>query len=293
MLYSKIEKEVDEIDVIIRLHSIKGEDYFMRVYISADLEGIAGISRWEETLKGNKDYDHFCEQMTREVTAACEGAIEAGADYILVKDAHGDGKNLIHHRLPKNVKVISGWSNHPYGMVEGLDAQFDAAIFIGYHCGIGTNGSPLAHTLYPEKIKNITINGEEADEFLIYAYACHMIGVPVKAVSGDGELMRHIRDFDPSIRTIAVQEGFGGAMVSIHPEVAVERIKRNVKKALQSEEKFLLKKPDSFEVKIEFVHHEDAYKFSFYPNVEQMSEYSIRYVTDRYMDVLSLFLFLE
>lgn len=265
----------------------------MRVYISADLEGIAGISKWEETLKGNKDYDRFCEQMTREVAAACKGAAEAGADYILVKDAHGDGKNLIHQMLPKNVKVISGWSNHPYGMVEGIDAQFDAAILIGYHCGNSTNGSPLAHTLYPEKIKRITINDEEADEFLIYTYACHMLDVPVKAVSGDGELMRHVRNFDPSIRTIAVQEGFGGAMVSIHPDMAVERIERNVKKSLQSEADFLIKKPESFEVKIEFVHHEDAYKFSFYPGVEQISEYSIRYVTSDYNQVLSLFLFLE
>lgn len=265
----------------------------MRIYISADIEGVAGISKWEETIKGNKDYDRFREQMTREVAAACEGAIEAGADYILVKDAHGDGKNLMHQMLPRSVKVISGWSNHPYGMVEGIDAQFDAALFIGYHCGVSTNGSSLAHTLYPDKIKSITINGEAADEFLIYAYACHMIGVPIKAVSGDGELMRHVRSFDPSIRTIAVQEGFGGAMVSIHPDIAVERIKRNVKRSLQSEEKFELKQPESFEVNIEFIRHEDAYKFSFYPNVEQISEYGIRYVANHYMDVLTLFLFLK
>lgn len=265
----------------------------MRVYISADMEGIAGISKWDETIKGKQDYEHYREQMTREVAAACEGAIEAGADYILVKDGHDDGKNLIHSMLPKNVKVISGWSNHPYNMVEGIDESFNAAIFIGYHCGAHSNGSPLAHTLYPDRIKNITINGENADEFLIHAYACHMIGVPIVAVSGDGELMRHVRTFDESIKTIAVQEGFGGAMVSIHPELAVERIKRGVKKSLEGEIIQALKQPDTFEMLIEFNNHADAYKFSFYPNVEQVGEYTIRYESNHYMHLLTLLLFLS
>lgn len=264
----------------------------MRIYISADMEGIAGISKWDETIKGKQDYETYREQMSMEVAAACEGAIAAGADYILVKDAHEDGKNLIHSILPRNVKVISGWSNHPYGMVEGLDESFDAVIFIGYHCGASSNGSPLAHTLYPDRIKNISINGEDADEFLIHAYACHMIGVPVVAVSGDGELMRHVRAFDPQIKTIALQEGFGGAMVSIHPDLAVERIKRGVKKSLECRVEHPLKKPESFEMIVEFKNHADAYKYSFYPNAEQINEYCVRYISTQYMDLLTFMLFL-
>ena len=266
----------------------------MRVYISADMEGIAGISKWDETIKGKQDYERYREQMSREVAAACEGAIEAGADYILVKDAHEDGKNLLHELLPRNVKVISGWSNHPYCMVEGLDESFDAAIFIGYHCGAATNGSPLAHTLYPNRIKNITINGENADEFLIHAYACQMIGVPIAAVSGDGELMRRVRAFDSQIKTIALQEGFGGAMVSIHPDLAIERIRRGVKKSLtEGEMKAEKKLPETFEMVIEFKNHAEAYKFSFYPNAEQINEYCMRYVSNQYMDLLTLMLFLS
>ncbi len=264
----------------------------MRIYISADMEGIAGISKWDETIKGSQDYEKYRQQMTREVAAACEGAIEAGADYILVKDGHEDGKNLIHEALPKNVKVISGWSNHPYCMVEGLDESFDAVIMIGYHCAGYSNGSPLAHTLYPERIKGITINGEVADEFLIHTYACHMIGVPVVVVSGDGELMRHIKAFDPQIKTIAVQEGFGGSVVSIHPDLAVERIKRGVKKTLESTIEYEFKRPDRFEMVLEFKNHVDAYKFSFYPNVQQLDEYRVRYVSNNYMDLLSMMLFL-
>lgn len=266
----------------------------MRVYISADMEGVAGVSKWDETIKGKEDYERYRQQMTREVAAACEGAIEAGADYVLVKDAHEDGKNLLHELLPKNVKVISGWSNHPYCMVEGLDESFDAAIFIGYHCGAASNGSPLAHTLYPNRIKNITINGEDADEFLIHAYTCYMIGVPIVAVSGDGELMRHVRAFDSSIKTIAIQEGFGGGVVSIHPDLAIERIKRGIRKSLTERQmnSDSLKLPETFEMIIEFKNHADAYKFSFYPNAEQINEYCIRFVSNHYMDLLTLLLFL-
>ena len=264
----------------------------MKVYISADLEGITGVSKWNETEKGRQDYEIYRRQMSLEVAAACEGAIDAGADFILVKDAHADGKNIIHELLPREAKVISGWSNHPYNMVEGLDESFDAVIFIGYHSGAHSNGSPLAHTLYPERVSHITINDQDADEFLIHTYASYMIGVPVVAVSGDGDLMRAIREFDERIKTIAVQEGFGGAMVSIHPELATERIRKGVKKALDNLEEYSFEQPEEYEMIIDFKHHKDAYKFSFYPNVEQISEYSIRYVSNNYMHLLALLLFL-
>ena len=264
----------------------------MKVYISADLEGVTGVSKWDETTKGKQDYEIYRKQMSLEVAAACEAAFEAGADVVLVKDAHDDGKNIIHELLPKNAKVISGWSNHPYNMVEGLDESFDAVIFIGYHSGAHSNGSPLAHTLYPDRIKNITINDQDADEFLIHTYAAYMIGVPVVAVSGDGDLMREIRDFDPRIKTVAVQEGFGGAIVSVHPQLAVERIKKGVRKALDNLEDYTFEQPEEYEMIIEFKDHADAYKFSFYPNVEQISEHSIRYVSNNYMHLLILMLFL-
>lgn len=266
----------------------------MRIYISADMEGIAGISRWDETEKGNAEYERYREQMTREVAAACEGALEAGAEYILVKDAHDRGKNLIHELLPRNVKIMSGWSQHPYNMVEGLDESFDAAIFIGYHCAAYTSGSSLAHTLYPNRVRKMTLNGDKADEFLLHAYICQMLGVPLIAVSGDGELMRHVKRFNAEIKTIATQESFGGAMVSIHPDLAIERIRRGVKKRLEEDiSTDKAKMPDQFELVIEFKDFADAYKFSFYPNAEQLDDYTIAYQSKDYMDILALLLFLS
>lgn len=264
----------------------------MRIYISADIEGTTGILSWQETLKGNDEYNRCREQMTREVAAACQGAIDAGADYIIVKDAHEDGKNLIHSMLPKEVKIISGWSNHPNNMVEGLDESFDGVIFVGYHSGGSSNGSPLAHTLSINSIRNITLNNKKADEFLIYAYAAHRLGVPVIAVSGDGELIRKVRSFDKTIKTVAVQEGFGGAVVSIHPDVAVSRIQKAAKRAVEGIANFSTSILEEYELKVEFKLHQDAYKYSFYPGAEQIGEYTIRYVSKNYMDILTLLMFM-
>lgn len=264
----------------------------MKVYISADIEGITGISTWDETMKSGKDYHYYREQMTKEVAAACEGFIQAGATQIMVKDAHEDGKNLIHSLLPKEVKVISGWSNHPYNMIEGLDESFDAVAFVGYHSGGGSNGSPLAHTLSNRTLRKITLNGEETDEFLIYAYGAHSIGVPVVAVTGDGDLIRHVKQFDSHIKTVAVQEGFGGAIVSIHPDLAIERIKKTMKRALENMDAYTLHVPEEYELVVEFKKHADAYKYSFYPNVEQVDEHTIRYVSNNYMHILTLLMFI-
>lgn len=100
----------------------------MKIFISADIEGVATTTLWPETEKGSEDYRLHAQQMTMEVIAACEAASEAGASEIVVRDAHEDGNNLDIWKLPENVTLIRGWSGHPYSMVYGIDPSFDAAI---------------------------------------------------------------------------------------------------------------------------------------------------------------------
>ena len=141
----------------------------MKIYISADIEGVTGVTHMEETLKNKADYDEFQEQMTAEVLAACNGALKAGAKEIYIKDAHDTGRNLIASKLPEQVKLIREWSQHPYCMMQELDDTFDAVIMIGYHSAAASQNSPLAHTL-TEKYSSIKINAKPASEFLINAY---------------------------------------------------------------------------------------------------------------------------
>ncbi len=142
----------------------------MKIFISADIEGVATTTLWPETEKGSEDYRLHAQQMTMEVIAACEAASEAGASEIVVRDAHEDGNNLDIWKLPENVTLIRGWSGHPYSMVYGIDPSFDAAIFIGYHSAASSEGNPLSHTesLNPLSVK---LNGALASEFLLYSYA--------------------------------------------------------------------------------------------------------------------------
>ena len=119
----------------------------MKVYISVDIEGVAGITHWDEATIGKPGYETFREQMTAEAAAACEGALAAGATGLLVKDAHSSGRNILPACLPESVQLIRSWSGDPLCMVEELDESFDAVAMVGYHSGAGFGGNPLAHVL--------------------------------------------------------------------------------------------------------------------------------------------------
>lgn len=265
----------------------------MKIYISADIEGITGTTNWDETEKTKSDYSPFAEQMNFEVAAACQGALDAGTEEILVKDAHDSARNLDQRKLPKEVKLLRGWTGHPFCMVGGLDQTFDAAIFIGYHSAAGSNANPLAHTLNSSDLKYIKINGEYASEFLINAYAAATVGVPVVFVSGDKGLTEEIKRVNSRISTVAVKEGVGAATVSIHPEQSVELIREQVEKSLKGElSQCLLMLPEEFEIEIAYSNHAKAYRYSFYPGAVQTAPDTLLFKSKDYFEVLRMMLFL-
>ena len=98
----------------------------IKVYVSADIEGVTGIAHWDEASRDHPAYREFQERMTTETASACQAAMTAGATEIVVKDAHGSGRNILAEQLPVPVRLIRGWSGHPYSMVQELDATFDA-----------------------------------------------------------------------------------------------------------------------------------------------------------------------
>ncbi|WP_461205141.1 M55 family metallopeptidase [Clostridium sp. DL1XJH146] len=266
----------------------------MKIFISADIEGVTGVTHWDETEKPNGDYPPFAEQMTREVLAACRGAQLSGAEQIVIKDAHSSGRNLIHSLLPEESLLIKGWSGHPFSMVQELDSSFDAAMFIGYHSGSGSSGSPLCHTMHEHNISYIKINGEETDEFLLHAYAAAYVGVPVVLVTGDKELKNHVKKINPNIKTVAVKEGIGNSTISLHPDIAISRIKKAAQNSLDKEllQSCLLKIPDEFDVIIGYSKPHLAYKASFYPGAQKVSPTAIRFVTNDYFEVMRMMMFL-
>jgi D-amino peptidase len=264
----------------------------MKIYISADIEGVTGVTHWDETLKEKPDYTEFQEQMTAEVLAACNGALKAGAKEIYIKDAHDSGRNLIASKLPEQVKLIREWSQHPYCMMQELDETFDAAIMIGYHSAAASQANPLAHTL-TDKYSSIKINAKPASEFLINSYTAGLVGVPVVFVSGDKGICDEALAFNERIWTVSVQEGVGSSTVSIHPHAATKKIEEGVEAAVSKDlSRLKIKLPPTFKVKIEYRDHTFAYRASFYPGVIRLANKTIQFENKDYFEILRTLMFI-
>ncbi|MBQ1704885.1 MAG: M55 family metallopeptidase [Clostridia bacterium] len=258
----------------------------MRVFISADIEGTTFTTLWDETERGKDLYPAAARQMTAEVKAACEGAIAAGADYILVNDAHDEAINLDVSQLPECVEVIRGWSGSPLSMVDGIDDSFDAVMFVGYHAAAGRIGNPLSHT-HSTKTTSVTLNGKICSEFLLYSWACAAFGVPSVLLCGDKTLIDDSRDLHPALHTVAVKDGLGGCTKSINPNLACRMIREMAEKALSQDLTHAgITLPKHFVFEVSYKEHRDAVRRSFYPGFTLLDDHTIRMETDDFMDVL-------
>ena len=258
----------------------------MKVYISADIEGVAGITNWEEARKEHPTYPEFREEMTAEVVAACEGAIAAGASEILIKDAHGSGRNIIAARLPDCARLIRGWSGHPLCMVQELDESFDALMFLGYHSKAGSDGNPLAHTL-SLKISRLAINGETASELFMHSLAAAMFKVPIVFASGDKGICADAKALIPGITTVPVSEGIGPSTVSIAPRRAQKLIQEGARAALGGDlAACRLALPEKFTLEITYDNPVEAYRVSWYPGMTKTGPQTVRFENSSYFEIL-------
>lgn len=263
----------------------------MKVYLSVDIEGIAGITHWDDADKKHPDYPEFREEMTREALAACEGAMAAGATEILIKDAHDTGRNIFGERLPECARLIHGWSGHPYSMVQELDDSFAAAAFIGYHSRAGSENNPLAHTM-TTRVALMTINGMPASEFMLHSYAAATFGVPVVFVSGDQGLCNDVAEFNPGVKTLAVSKGVGASTISMAPSLAQRLIREGVEEAVsRNRDRARLKLPSHFTLEITYAIPTQAYKAAWYPGAEHVRDNTVRLDAANFFDIMRMLRF--
>ena len=258
----------------------------MKLFLSADMEGTAGVTLWEETETGKRLYDHFARQMSSEVAAACEGAIAGGATEIVVKDAHDSACNIYPDMLPEQASILRSWARHPYSMMAGLDASFDGVMFTGYHSAASMPTNPLSHTMNGKNVY-VKINDIICPElFINAAYE----GKPIYLLTGDKGLCEWLRKMNANIPTVAVSEGMGGASLSINPHLAVKRIREAAEKALSIDpKKLMFPMPDHFRVEIAFRNHTYATNGSHYPGCVQLDSTRVAFESNDYMDVLKFF----
>ncbi len=203
----------------------------LKVFISVDMEGLAGVVTGPNVSSNGPDYPHFRAIMAAETNAAIDGAFRGGATEVLVRDSHGSKENLLPGDLDPRARLLRGVSSGPKNMMEGLDSTFSAVAFVGYHAKVGTPNAILEHTS-TGNVVDFSINGVSLPEGGYNALVAGLYGVPVVFVAGDRAVVDQIRGLVGPIDGVAVKDEIGDASNGMSPKAAQDEIRRTVQRAV-------------------------------------------------------------
>ena len=205
----------------------------MKVFISFDMEGVAGIVDWSQCRGPGQPYEEGRRLLLGEVNAAIDGALAGGATEIVCNDSHGTMNNLNPAELNGQAAYVSG-RHKPLYMMQGLDATADLVFMVGYHGSISGESSVLSHTYNPAVISHIELNGVRVGESGINALVALACQAPVGLITGDQQTIAEADPFLPDAERVVVKESFTrfGA-VNLHPEVARELIADGARRAME------------------------------------------------------------
>ena len=273
----------------------------MKVLISADMEGTCGVSSWVQVTpseyagagepSSQTEYERARHRMTAEVNAAIEGALEGGADEVIVNDSHDGMRNLIPEALHPSCQFITG-NDKPLSMMQGVDLDdIGCAFFTGYHAKAGTPGGPLAHT-WTGWVNDVRINGRTTGEFGINAAIAGAFGVPVTFVCGDEKAVAQTIDLlgDRCIG-VAVKQGLSTfSALHLHPLRAQALIREGAIQAVKNAKKakpFVL--PKKTTVEVDFEHQSRADHAARVPSVNRVGERTVSFKPADGVELITLF----
>jgi len=264
----------------------------VRVYISADLEGVAGAVTPEQLGPGGFEYQRFREFMTAEVVAAIEGARAGGATEILVSDSHGNGQNLLIERLPDDVRVIRAWPR-PLGMMEGVDSTFDAVLFIGYHAGATNPEGVRAHTFSSANYAAVRLNGTPVSESVFNAAVAAHFGVPVVLITGDDIAVTELQRAADWVEGAVVKRALGfHSAETMTPTAAQALIRRQAETAVRNRgQASHLSMTTPVTLDLTFKNYRPAEVLAFLPNVERADARTVRFVGRDMVEVAAFMAF--
>ena len=217
---------------------LAGQQTRLKVFISVDMEGLAGVVSGSDVSPTGPDYAHFRAIMAAETNAAVDGAFRAGATEVLVRDSHGIKQNLLPAAVDPRARLLRGQGTDPKNMMEGIDETFGAVVFIGYHAKAGTPNAILEHTSNGN-VQDFSINGVSLPEGGYNALVAGLYNVPVVFVSGDRAVVAQIRGLLGPIEGVAVKEEIGGkASLGMSPKQAEEAIWKGVEQAVRTRERW-------------------------------------------------------
>ncbi|MCS7367489.1 MAG: M55 family metallopeptidase [archaeon YNP-WB-062] len=255
-----------------------------KIFISADLEGICGVVHSDQTNPGSRDYERACRLMTMEVNAAVEGAIQGGAEEIVVNYSHGSMRNIIIEELHPKAKLITG-SPKILSMMAGIDETFDAVFFIGYHVKFGSINAIIDHTISGSVVRDISINGLSVGEVGINAGIAGYYKVPVVLVTGNSAVNDEAKKLLGNVFTVKVKEALGRySALCLHPSEARELIKSTAKRALENIDSF---SPFTFnppiKLNLTFMNSAMAELATMIPDVRRVDALTVEYISDDYL----------
>ncbi|MBI2681025.1 MAG: M55 family metallopeptidase [Candidatus Solibacter usitatus] len=258
----------------------------LKVYISVDMEGVAGVVTADQLGPASFEYAKFREFMTRETLSAVQAAKQAGATEILVADSHGNMENLLIDMFPPDVRLIRG-SPRRLSMMAGIDRTFDAVIFIGYHASTNNLQGVRAHTFSSARLTRVALNGAVVTEGAFNAAVAGHFGVPVVMISGDDAAVAEVRSLVGNIEGFETKKtlGFHSAN-SLTPEASIAGIAQKVKAALARRGDFkpyAVKAPVTLD--ISFKNYMPAEVLAYLKIVQRVDSHSIRYVGQDMVDV--------
>ncbi len=262
------------------------QDDGLKIYISADMEGVVGAVTGEQLGPGGFEYERFRQFMTDEVNAAIDAARAAGATEFLVSDSHGNGQNLLIEQMPDDVMIVRSWPR-PLGMMEGIDDTFDGVIFTGYHASTANTRGVRAHTMSSANITSLRLNGIEMTEGSMNAAIAGHFGVPVILVTGDDAAVAENQVIIGDIEGAIVKWSYGfHSARTLTPEAAYEEIRTRTASAISridDFEPYVLETP--IELELSLKHYMPVETLSYLPNVEKVNSHTIRYIGEDMIDI--------
>ncbi len=261
----------------------------MKIFISADMEGISGVVNLSQVEPGTKDYDRFRKMMTQEVNTFVDAAFEFGATEVVVNDSHNTMDNILFEEFHPRATLISG-NPKPFSMMQGIDETFDLVFFVGYHARAGTVDAIMDHT-WTGRILSVKVNGKSLSEGGLNARLAGYFGVPVALVSGDdktiGCLNQEINDFVP----IIVKQSLGRYVAKLHSfDVIKSKIREGVKQVFEKCEAFRPTiETEPVQVEISFVNSSLAELPSLIPGVDRKDARTVAFTAPNYIEAYKLF----
>ncbi len=257
-----------------------------KLYISADMEGVAGVVTGEQLGPTGFEYERFRAFMTQEVLAAIRGARAAGVGEIVISDSHGNGQNLLLDQLPDDVTVVRSWPR-PLMMMEGIDSTFMGAVLLGYHAGTTNPDGVRAHTLSSANLADVRVTGRSVPEAGLSAAIAGEFGVPVLVVTGDDAAVAEAEALLGRVETVTVKWNYGFHSARTRtPGAAVRLIEERVAAAVRRRAEFRpwrLERPITLDVR--FKSYRPSQLLAYLPQVERTDAHSIRFVGRDMVDV--------